>query len=528
VANSTPNNLKIYSEQPPETVWPGIADVTALPEVLDAFRQVTGRPLRYVSGRAPTTLSDPLWSTPVNPGVGITPGHLILEAGGSEPVSIDEASARHLATAIGCMLGDTLRLEHSLWEREAELAAGIPLVPAADEGRQLAIRLESVLMGGAKAIDCQAAALYLLDEGTSQLKLRSCWGLPRKRLAEPARPLRGSVADLEALLGHAVVLEDSTLMEQWRVPEDFPAAVCVPVATATTILGTLWMFATQPRLFTDQQTNIAEIVAGRVAADLERQMLLHEGIVGARLKRQLAAAEQLQRDQLPSVTPHIDGWDVCGWADQADQLGGVFFDWFSLSDGRLAMALGDGSGLAIESALTAAAVKASLRCHGPHERDASRVLIELDRTLWTGSTGGQHAALCYLLLDPASGHFQWSDAGRMGVMTMDSHGIQSFTENGPMLGENPSSGFRQMESELRPDQLLVIATEGILECTDPHGQRFGEIGLQEILKAHLSRPAADLATLIRRRVESHMPNASHGDMGLLVAKRTTAPRPTHP
>ena len=61
------------------------------------------------------------------------------------------------------------------------------------------------------------------------------------------------------------------------------AAVCVPVSTSTTILGTLWIFSTAKRDFTPQQTNIIEMVAGRVASDLERAMLVRQGVEGVQL-----------------------------------------------------------------------------------------------------------------------------------------------------------------------------------------------------------------------------------------------------
>ncbi len=159
-------------------------------------------------------------------------------------------AARGLASAIGGMLEETLQLRRALVEREAELAAGVPLVPHPQEPEHLANRLEAVLRGGAQAVGCHAAALYLLDEATSKLKLRSCWGLPLDRLTAPPRPLQGAVADLESMLGHAVVLEDTPMMRHWRAPEDFSAAACVPVSTSTTILGTLWMFSNVKRDFT--------------------------------------------------------------------------------------------------------------------------------------------------------------------------------------------------------------------------------------------------------------------------------------
>ena len=207
-----------------------------------------------------------------------------------------QEQARALASSLAGMLGELLQTRHALWQREAELAAGVPLLPHAEEAKHLAARLQAVLRGGAEAVDCQAAALYLLDDATSQLKLRSCWGLPLDRLTAPARPLQGAIADLEALLGHAVVLEDTDVMRHWRVPEDFPAAVCVPVSTPTTILGTLWVFCEKKRDFTARQTNMLEIVAGRVAADLEREMLLREALGAGRVEaatgRRRTLAEQ--------------------------------------------------------------------------------------------------------------------------------------------------------------------------------------------------------------------------------------------
>src|SRR5262245_44568210 len=241
--------------------------------------------------------------------------------------AVELAQARPLALALGGILGEVNRLRRALWEREAELAAGVPVASRPDEEPHLAERLESVLKGGAEAVGCQAAALYLLDETTTTLKLRAAFGLPPERLLAAARPLRGSVADLEALVGHAVVLEDTSLLPHWRCPEDFPAAVCVPVSSPTTPLGTLWVFCNQHRDFAPEETNLIEIVAGRLAADLEREMLLATGAGAKRIEQQLDAAARWQADRLPCVAPLLDDYEIAGWTRQAGMIGGDFHDW---------------------------------------------------------------------------------------------------------------------------------------------------------------------------------------------------------
>jgi len=484
--------------------------------------------LRYVAGPEPIHTSDLSWSAPVNPGVGAIPGHLTLGPIDSEPACIpresadDLESARTMAAALGKLLGELLRTQHALWQREAELAAGVPLIAHAEEEQHLAVRLEAVLKGGAEAIGCQAAALYLLDEATTRLKLRSCWGLPRERLTMPARPLHGAVADLEALLGHAVVLEHTELMRHWNVPEDFPAAACVPVSTPTTLLGTLWVFCDERRSFDAHQTNILEVVAGRLAADLEREMLFREAMQSAQWKQQLAAVERLQRNQLPTISPLLDGWKLSGWTAQAQGVGGDFYDWFCLPNGLLAVTVGDALGRGLAAGLAAAALKAAIRAHGLYHRDAHQALKQINLTLWTGSAGDQYATLFYGLIETATGRLSGAMAGEPSVVLLREDGWTSPGRASPQLGESPEADYPSFECYLQPGEVLLIFTAGLRDALDRHGQPLGEAGLAETLISKLHFSADQLTILAQDYLNAHAAAPAADDRTVLVAKRTTA------
>src|SRR5581483_503446 len=152
----------------------------------------TGWPLSFIYGALPSRDREPMWSAPVDPGVGIPPGHVAIdlaasaapEAGG-DLARIELSAAGELAGSIAQLVERVLRTEQILWQREAELAAGVPLVSRPQEQEHLATRLQSVLKGGAQAIGCEAAALYLLDESTAHLNLRAMWNLPRERCTAP-------------------------------------------------------------------------------------------------------------------------------------------------------------------------------------------------------------------------------------------------------------------------------------------------------------------------------------------------------
>lgn len=407
----------------------------------------------------------------------------------------------------------------ALWQREAELAACVPVVPRGEGDRELAARLEAVLRAGAEAVGADAAALYLLDETTSRLKLRSAWGLPFDRFTSPARPLRGAIADLEALLGHAVVLNDAELIRRWNPPEDFPASVCLPVATATTLLGTLWVFSGARRDFDARETNLLEVVSGRLAAELERQVLLAEAVGTARLRREIEAAERLQRNQWPTIAPLLDGWQVAGWTVQAGPLGGDFHDWFCLGGGLLALAVGDAMDRGVDAALAAASVRSALRAHAQYHRDARSVLRQTNLDFWTASAGDLFAGSALAMVDTESAEVSCAASGDVSILHLHRDGWAPVGQAAPPLGRSPETEFASQTLRLDRGEALVLSTDG-LRHPGRRDRRTVEATLAERLQRQLRLSATQLADRARRVFETSLPEPRPDDATLVVLKRT--------
>ncbi|NQU20028.1 MAG: SpoIIE family protein phosphatase [Candidatus Nealsonbacteria bacterium] len=527
VATQKAKHLKLYSERSNKIVRPEADQLGSLGAVLKAFRRATGWSLRYQAGPEPNDRKDLTWSAPVNPGVGTALGHLRLDPIDStstkakrKPLGV--AIARQMASAVTGMVDELMAARHALWQREAELAAGVPLIPHLEEQGHLAERLQAVLQAGAESLDCQAAALYLLDEATTELKIRSSWGLPFDRMTAPARQLRGAVADLEALLGHAVVLQDAETMRRWQVPENFATVACVPVSTPTTLLGTLWIYSETPRDFSDRQTNLLEVVAGRVASDLEREMLMRESVDGAKLKRQAAAAERLQRHQLPTISPLLDGWQAAGWTVQAETVGGDFYDWFCPPNGLLTVAIGDVMDRGLEAAMSAATVRTALRAHGQYHRHPEQTLKQVNLTLWTTSAGDQYASVFLGLIETATGRVCCCSAGQPGAIVIRPDGWQSLAQTSLPLGEGPETPYEQFGYELQVGEALVLFTDGLRDAADDRGRPLGESGIAEALTGRLDLTADQLSSIVRDTFEAHAAESNRDDCTVLVVKRTPA------
>lgn len=257
----------------------------SLPELLRSVKKLTGRDVVFV--RAGGTLPGiDVRCFPVKVDGGKSPGHLVLLPGANDrEASMNGIEQEELLASLALLLGDAYRWQQLFRKYEEELASVVPVPSLKPTEKRFSTTLYEILKGGAKILDCCAASLYMLDEASKSLKLRSCWGLPEERLLDPPRKLHDSLADIEAMLGQAVVLNEDFLLESWMSPESFPTAVCIPVSSSMSILGTLWIFADERRDIDEREIALMEIIAGRIAAELERVAVLRELSGKGRSKR---------------------------------------------------------------------------------------------------------------------------------------------------------------------------------------------------------------------------------------------------
>lgn len=494
------NPLEVHRGQAQVASPPDIESVASLPALIAAFRAATGWSVTFQSGPKPTHPPEHASSAPANPGVRATLGdaHLgpVRSASAVSSLKVERRAAQDLADALAALLAEHLQSRQALWEREAELATAVPVIASPSARRALARRIETILRDAAQAVGAHAAGLYLLDEGTTSLKLRSAWGLPPLRLADPPRPLEGALADLEAMLGHAVCLEDTHLLDRWNAPEAFPAAACVPVATPNTILGTLWVFARAPRTFDRRDTSLLEAVAGRLAAELERETLVRETVKAARLRRQCEAAEQLHRAMLPAMPPDLPGWELAGWLGPSTLLTEGFYDWCPAADGRIAAFAARTEDQGIPAAMTAQAIRAACRAHALHSRNPGALLKAVSADLWRASPGDQKAAAFCAILSPASSTLTWTGGGNVYVLLARQTRRRTLSSLMPPLGAPAEGKWQEHRHRLQSGDLLV-AIAGYYQPQGGSIPKIPGISVPELALA----ASMDLAKVLERLAE---------------------------
>lgn len=267
--------LRVFPQPRPLLDHEDVPFFGGLPDLLRSAREYTKREIVFVRAGG-TPPGDDIFTVPVRISESQTVGHLLLAPKKNRRRTAADEKAERFLRSLAELLGDAYRWQYAWRAHEESAAANVPLPVIGRSEEKFAQSLREQLKAATQLLDTAAASLYLLDETTRTLKLRSCWGLPEERLLDPPRPLARAMADLEAMLGHAVVLNDEFALESWESPENFPTAVCIPVASNAAIFGTVWFFAADVRDFDAREMGYFEMAAGRLAAELERRAIANE------------------------------------------------------------------------------------------------------------------------------------------------------------------------------------------------------------------------------------------------------------
>lgn len=525
-----PEYLRLHVEETPPPALSLAAPTEdaaedALDRLCDSFRLATGWSLLRGGGPAPLQSPEVLWARNLA-SAGELPNHLAIHrTPGKSTIDLqsDLLPLCDLLDAVADLADQLHNTRQALVEREAELAVGIPLAAHPREPAHFSHRLRAILRGGAAAAEAQAAALYLLDDDTSHLKLRGAWGLPDERLLAPARPLRGAIADLEALTGHAVAIEDVRLLPHWKSPQDFASALCVPVSSSTTPLGTLWVFGDCVRDFTARQTEMLEIVAGRIAAELERQVLLSSASESCDSPRDADQLAQTQDAQLPIGPISIDGWEVAAACHRGRPAGGDFFDWFARDDGALALAVGGALSRRLPATMTAQLIRGAAKSALLANMPAEKLVRHVADVLWTSTPGDEHAALASVVLTEKSDTVEFCSAGPLGAIIVRPIRPTSIWQAAVPMGSDPDAIYRGVKHSIQTGEALVLVSDTVRKAVNAEGQQLGEAAIADCLGGQLDAPAEVLADAVIQLWQDHLADSDvtpNGDATVLVARRT--------
>lgn len=252
-----------------------------------------------------------------------------------------------------------------------------------------------------------------------------------------------------------------------------------------------------------------------------------------RIDRELQAARELQLGLVPaSFRPPSVGrpLDVAAVMRPALEVGGDFYDVLELGQGRVCAVIGDVAGKGAAAALFMALTLSVIRLivHGMPESEirdgmAARVLTLANREICAANPSMMFVTLLVLVLDTRTGILELANAGHLPPWRLGAHGPAQLPLPAMLAaGIDPSIVYTTTTAELRPDEALLLCTDGVTEAMDPATELFGNGRLEAALIPVACQPSTSVVEATLRAVETFEGTAEAGDdVTMLVLRRVT-------
>jgi serine phosphatase RsbU (regulator of sigma subunit)/predicted ester cyclase len=267
-------------------------------------------------------------------------------------------------------------------------------------------------------------------------------------------------------------------------------------ASATHDRGEWMGFVPTGREFKALLVLIHRIVGGKIAdewsqgsglAELTQQRLEQEMREREHIEQELRVARRIQHASLPREVPHLEGWQISPRYQPAREVGGDFYDFHLLSEGRLGVVVGDATGKGVPAALVMSTTcgmlqlaARALNCPSPGE-----VLAQINETLVARIPSNMFVTCFYAILDPKSASLRYANAGHdLPYLHRGRGEAEELRAKGMPLGLMPAMSYEEREIALDVGEGVFFYSDGLVEAHDPKGEMFGFPRLRALIAEH--------------------------------------------
>ena len=386
----------------------------------------------------------------------------------------------------------------------------------------------SVAATPVEAGSAQAAWLAVADADTGTLRpqIVATHGITLTRVNE--------LVDVNALYQEALTTPDFLLLDQApadhrisaRPGDGLGSLLVMPLNVRNETLGALFVAKEVTHGFEQDDIAAISVFAAQAVLALDNARLLEERIERERLAREMSIAREVQQKLLPQSLPAPEGLSIAAASVSALEVGGDYYDFIELEDDRLGFIVADVSGKGTSAAFYMAEMQGifhSVSRLAPSPVDflahANQALAgSLDKNVFISGIYGTIDLKREELTLARAGHCPAARISLAGEATL-------LSSKGMGLGLDRGSGvlFRRTICEechtLRPGDVFVLYTDGVVESRSPAGEEYGYDRLLKALQNHRHEDADDLHQSLLADLHAFMGNKEYDDdMTLVVLK----------
>jgi sigma-B regulation protein RsbU (phosphoserine phosphatase) len=283
--------------------------------------------------------------------------------------------------------------------------------------------------------------------------------------------------------------------------------------------------STVPHAFTAEHERMLVTLGSYVAIALENARLYEDARESERrLRNELDTAREIQRQLLPTGAREVPGLDLAAAYVPARTLGGDFYDFLPYGEGRLGFALGDVSGKGTAAALYGSLAIGTVReIVVDHRREPADMLALLNKRLLGARLDSRFIAMLFAIYDAPTRRLTLANAGGPYPLLVRDGVVRAIRLEGVPLGLLPDIEYDEITVDLTPGDVVLFASDGILESENAAQEEFGSARLEALLAGLSPQDSASGIAeqiLVATDLHSGVGTAPHDDRTLLVLRVT--------
>lgn len=289
-----------------------------------------------------------------------------------------------------------------------------------------------------------------------------------------------ALSDGKALLSNDAAADKQFQMAESILESHIRSVMCAPmISPGGARLGVIQIDTQEISAQFDQDDlELLVTVANQASIAVENSRLHGAVLERERFHQELAFAQEIQRGFLPRSRPEVAGYDFYDFYQAARTVGGDYFDYVELPDGRIAVSLGDVAGKGVPAALQMARLSAEVRFHLVSTSRPSEAVERLNEGLCSIGMKNRFVTFVLAILDPRSHEAILVNAGHM-LPVLRKRGTDEVSEvtgevAGLPLGLFEESEYRSVSLTLDPGDTILFYSDGFVDATDPAGVPFDD------------------------------------------------------
>jgi serine phosphatase RsbU (regulator of sigma subunit) len=204
-----------------------------------------------------------------------------------------------------------------------------------------------------------------------------------------------------------------------------------------------------------------------------------------RIEQDLRVARSIQQASLPKEVPKLEGWHLAPYYRSAKEVGGDFYDFHLLSEGKLGLAVGDATGKGVPAALVMSTTCGMLRLAAQSYSSAGEMLERVNDALFPSIPPNMFVTCFYCILDLKRGSLTFANAGHdLPYVQRGGGEAEELRARGMPLGLMPGMSYEEKEIVLEAGEAALFYTDGLVEAHNPQGEMFGFPRLRALISEH--------------------------------------------